>query len=118
MLNKFQGVPWEPIPGREGVDIKSHVGIGMREDDPMRIPEPVQREVIMMRAKITKGDITKYGGTPGCHGCIAANRGITRDHSETCRKRMEGFMARHGDTMLEKYEERLVKESERIIRKS
>ena len=85
-LDNMQGVPWEPVPGREGTEIKSNVSIPTREDMPQKVIEPGQREIIMRRAKITKEDVMKFGLTPGCPGCEAANRsGVRRDHSEECR---------------------------------
>ena len=27
LLDKMQGIPWEPIPGREGIEIKSRISV-------------------------------------------------------------------------------------------
>ena len=51
MLSKFQGVPWEPTPGRAGVEINSHVDLRVREDEPRMIPEPSHNEILMRRAQ-------------------------------------------------------------------
>ena len=88
-LNNFQGVPWEPVPGREGAEIKSQVEMRPIEGAPQRVLEPARREIIMRRSKITKEDVNNFGRTPGCHGCEAALKGLSRDHNEECRKRME-----------------------------
>ena len=64
MFNDMKGVPWEPTPGRECIEIMSHVEIKEREDEPRSIPEPVEREVTRRRAGIPKQDVMDFGGTP------------------------------------------------------
>ena len=39
----FNGVPWEPVPGREGIEIRSHADIPDRLDGPKRMPEPEEK---------------------------------------------------------------------------
>ena len=96
-MKEVQGVPWEPVPGREGIDIKAQVELPRAEGQPDRIIEPAQKRIIRRRAAITKEDVRRYGMTPGCRGCEAANVGKRRDHNGTCRKRMEGLMAKEGN---------------------
>jgi hypothetical protein len=85
----IQGTPWEPIPGRGGIEVKSR--FLMRGEEEIIAP-PSTREVIPRRIYIRREDVSesKYGLTPGCKGCEAANRGSTGIHSEACRKRVEG----------------------------
>lgn len=59
---------------------------------------------------ISKWDVTKYGVTPNCKGCDAANRGgTTRNHTEECRKRLEERMKEDGDERTEKMNEEMAK---------
>ena len=93
--SKFEaltGTPWEPVPGREGIEIRSNIVLTERLDEPRRTPEPEEQEVVRRRAGIRKEDVMEFGATPGCPGCTAANRGLRRNHNDTCRKRMEGKM--------------------------
>ena len=74
-MKEVQGVPWEPVPGREGIYIKAQVELPRAEGQPDRIIEPAQKRIIRRRAAITKADVRRYGMTPGCRGCEAANVG-------------------------------------------
>ena len=52
----------------------------------------------------------RYGMTPGCRGCIAANRGeIGVNHDDRCRLRIEEEMQRKEPERYEKVLERLVR---------
>ena len=61
-----------------------------RDEEPI-IPPPSTSDVIPRRIDIKREDVSepKYGLTPGCRGCEAANRGSTGIHNETCRKMIE-----------------------------
>ena len=67
------GVPWEPVPGREGIEIRSNIVIAERHAEPRRTPEPEEKGVVRRRAGIRKEDAMEVGATPGCPGCTAAN---------------------------------------------
>jgi len=88
------GTPWEPAPGRGGIEVKSR--FQYEKDDEAIIPPPSTREVIPRRIYIRREDVSdsKYGLTPGCRGCEAANRGSTGIHNEECRKRIELAISR------------------------
>ena len=90
---KAKGVPWEPVPGREGIAIKSMIDIPKVGDPPMPVEVGIDKEISRRRAGLTNDDIMTHGLTPGCPGCLAANRGIMRNHNDTCRRRIEGLMA-------------------------
>ena len=62
-------------------------------------------------------DIEIYGQTPGCPGCIMSGRGVRRDHSGECRKRMEGYMIKKGDSRIDRYAKRVAQEAEAMVRK-
>ena len=94
-LNEVVGLPWYPIPGRDGTEIKSHVrmaaefGDGLQHDEDNKLQPHVVRAV-----KFLKEDIRKYGMTQGRPGCTAANRNAAAvNHSDSCRIRIEKLMA-------------------------
>ena len=70
----MRGVPWEPVPGREGIEIRSKIELTKVEGDPPKVGEPRPKEYARRRPKITRDDIREWGLTPGCPGCIAVNR--------------------------------------------
>jgi len=88
-------VPWRPIPGRDGVEIKSHARMAAEFDDKMQHGGGGQPQPYVVRAvKFLKEDIKKYGITQGCPGCTAANRNAAAvNHSDSCRIRIEKRMA-------------------------
>ena len=88
-LEKAKVVPWEPTPGAEADQIYSRFRAVPPANQP--INEPTTRDSNPRGIHITKEDIKRYGVTPGCRGCIAANRGEKpRTHIERCRARVEG----------------------------
>ena len=74
-LEDMHGVPWEPIPGRGGIEIMPHAPIHEREDEPRRTAEPADNALTMMISGIRQHDVMDFGGTPGCPGCIAREQG-------------------------------------------
>jgi hypothetical protein len=88
-VKSIGGVPWEPIPGREGIEIKSSVNLPRDETEIKETEHGVEKEVIRRRLKITKEDVKRFSMTPGCKGCVAVNRGGQAvNHSESCRARI------------------------------
>ncbi len=84
------GVPWEAIPGREGIGIKSSVNLPRDETEIRRTEAGVEKEVVRRRLKIAKEDVKEFGMTAGCRGCVAVNRGGQAvNHSEICRSRIK-----------------------------
>ena len=93
LFKRFQGVPWEPIPGRECIQLKSRVtcpegeefGIGIKNDGTHKA-----RQIRGMR--LTKRDLDIYGTQVGCPKCEAHARGDhanTKLHDTTRRERIE-----------------------------
>ena len=81
---------------------------------PDKPPEP--KEFYRRIIRITRDDVRQAGMTPGCEGCVAANRGIaSRPHSEECRMRMEEHMSKRQDKRVERYEKRLAEEVEKQV---
>ena len=75
-FNQAEGTPWEPIPGRAGVEIKARFQFKDLAAEPV-IKAPVTRESTTRSLHIAKDNLKKYNLSPGCRGCIAANRGTT-----------------------------------------
>ena len=110
-LEEVRGLPWEPIPGREGIEIKSKVRIaedvGPITTDPNISFRPAKTRWIY----ITKEDVLKMGPTPGCHGCISVTRGgPARNRNEACRTRMETAIAAYDADRYERALSRMVRD--------
>ena len=58
---EVQGVPWEPIPGREGIADKSMLTPPKPSAEPSRTVEPGQQDIVIMTAAITEVDFNKHG---------------------------------------------------------
>ena len=70
----LKGTPWEPEPGRPGIEIGTRVRIPVETNTELEEPEAAPaREFISRRTRLYKRDVRKYGMTPGCQGCIAVN---------------------------------------------
>ena len=83
-----KGLPWELVPGRNQVEVKSHFQY-KEEEEILRLPrakESVPRRIYIRKENASDG---KYGLTPGRRGCEAATRGVVGIHSEDCRARVE-----------------------------
>ena len=64
-FNDVRGAPWEPIPGREGIEIKSRVVIPVDRTGPRQLVEGEERDLIVRRMRITREFIRKVGFTIG-----------------------------------------------------
>jgi len=122
-LNLFEvvGVPWCPIPGREGVEIKSQVKMAAEFGDKMQHGGDGEPQPFVVRAvKFLKEDVRKYGMTQGRPGCTAANRNAAAvNHSDARRIHIEKLMAedrhpRYMRAMERLAEAALRKESENV----
>ena len=94
----------------------------MLPEVPKEVPlgtRQVEEERSWRRPKIEKRDAEKFGLTPGCPGCIAASRGAPgRNHTESCRKRMEEGMTQANDERINRYSQRIVEAAERMMPKT
>ena len=109
LLEEMKGVPWEPIPGRGMIQIKSKTVIPGESQGDEILDEPLLRDMVPRRLKITKYDLRKYGLTVDCPGCIAANRGLVANHSEKCRDRVEKLILAEDPDRYDKALERIGK---------
>ena len=86
---------------------------------------PEVPEAVARRMYIRKGDIEKFGETPGCLGCrrIALGKPL-QSHTAVCRDRIEGLLreTEEGQQRLGRADDRvtepIVRESERLLRTS
>ena len=102
LWDKVKGTPWEPVPGREGVEVMSKVELPPAPVEVPPMADVPRWEQDWRRPKIERKDVKNLGMTPGCPGCIAANRGsAARRHTEECRKRMEMGMTQAGDPRID-----------------
>ena len=90
-IEKIKGLPWAPVPGREGYGIPTKIDIKLPEH---KIDKPeMQEELIIRRMRITRKDVEEHGTTSGCPGCKAVRYGKTAcAHSEECRRRIESHI--------------------------
>ena len=109
----MQGTPWEPVPGHEGVEIKSKVNMGT-ESDIVRSAEGIPRRRHVRRLYITPEDVRNAGMTLGCPGCRALSRGgKSMNHWESCRTRIEEYIQRNDEERYNRAIDRMGKELEK-----
>ena len=73
-FNAFQGVPWEPIPGREGIELKCRVNMPRDSEGVTQPMEGQDSDLVHRRVRITREQVRLMGFTVGCPGCRAVNR--------------------------------------------
>ena len=56
-MKTMQGLPWEPVPGREGVEVMSRIRIPEIEGTPEPYPNYPAKEVRRRRLPIMKADV-------------------------------------------------------------
>mgnify|MGYP001264530129 FL=1 len=103
------GVPWRPVPGRGGDDIRIDVNIPEPREVIPPIPRQPESEPARRRTRLNRSDFMKHGFTVGCDGCRAVRLGLKehRGHNEKCRERIE-------EKLKEENSERLRRANERI----
>jgi hypothetical protein len=116
-MSVMKGTPWEPVPGREGVEVMSKVELPPAPVEVPPMADGPKWEQDWRRPKIERRDVRNLGMTPGCPGCVAANRGsAARRHTEECRKRMETGMGQAGDPRIDRYNQRIVEASRELLK--
>ena len=86
------------------MNIRSRISIPVHDGE---IREAEVRVPISTRFRILKKDYEKHGLTIGCRGCEGFKKGISVNHSEECRQRMEIALGHDND-------ERIRREMERV----
>ena len=73
-FSQVVGTPWEPEPGRHQVEIKAN--FSMKDDEVDEKVELQSRTFQPRGIYIRREDVRdkRYGITPGCRGCEAANK--------------------------------------------
>ena len=87
VITSVVGVPWRPVPGRGGDDIRIDVNIPEPREVIPPIPRQPESEPVRRRTRINRSDAMKHGFTVGCDGCRTVRLGLKehRGHSEKCR---------------------------------
>ena len=68
-LIDIDGLPWEPVPGREGIEVKASVSFAKEVDGSRLQHETTEQKLKQPRAVyINKADVKRYAMTPGCDG--------------------------------------------------
>ena len=63
-IDSMTGLPWEPGPGRQGVEVKSNIRMSGDSGADMKDPGSTETRTFKRRAvKITRADVRKYGMT-------------------------------------------------------
>ena len=69
---------------------------------------PEEREPKVLRVRIDREDVMRFGATAGCPGCIAVNRGDPhKQHTDECRLRLEGELRRAGSKKMKRADDRI-----------
>ena len=98
-LDQVRGVPWQWNPDVDEVPDKLMVRM-LSEDERQRLAGPVAEAgpKTIYRMRLKRDDFISRGFTEGCPGCKSIlSGGPVRNHSEVCRKRMEGAMKESGE---------------------
>ena len=93
-LDSVRGVPWQWDP--ETNEVPDKLLVRMLSDDEKKHllgPETEGGPKQVYRMRLKRDDFIERGFTEGCLGCRAIlSGGGVRNHSEACRKRMEGIL--------------------------
>ena len=92
-------MPWQWNPDADEVPDKLLVRM-LSEEERQRLAGPEAEAVpkTIYRMRLKRDDFISRGFTEGCAGCRAIlSGGPVRNHSEVCRKRMEGLMMETGE---------------------
>ena len=81
-VQSMKGTPWDDIPGREGIDIKSHIYMP-EATKPFVLEERIEEGKQTRRVRITSSYLIASGMTPGMPGmhCLEPRLHRTNAHS-------------------------------------
>ena len=100
-LNSCVGTPWCPRPSSPGAGILPAATRFAPTAGSMPVfPTPaaaVAADTVRepMRFSLTRDVLEKIGYSDGCPGCSAAMIGLSRNHTEACRARVEAALHQH-----------------------
>ncbi len=118
-LNRARGLPWEPVPGKNSVQIPVRIDIPDGEGEPKE-DEFGNRVVERRRPMTRREDVEKLGPTPGCPACHnqMLNKPLVGvSHTEECMNKHGNRMARDKDPRSERAFENLMQEDEEVMRR-
>ena len=120
-LDQIRGVPWQWNPDADEVPDKLMVRM-LSEEERQRLSGPEAEAVpkTIYRMRLKRDDFISRGFTEGCAGCRSIlSGGPVRNHSEACRKRMEGEMkgTEEGQSRLKRQVDREHEYISRILEK-
>ena len=99
-ITQVVGLPWQPVPGGPGVDLRS--AVRLPDSEPVgEMPETQVRAYKSRRFQISEHDLRTHGLTIGCEGCDNFTRHPEKkgiNHSEACRDRLSQALGAQGDT--------------------
>ena len=111
LLQNLQGTPQRPDPNKPGIAIPIRVNFDAPAEDEPVPAQPEERHRQIRRMKLTGRILEKYGYSENCEGCRFKRAGLSesRNHTDECRKRIEGAMAQdeHDAQHIAEQEERI-----------
>ena len=112
-FNDTRGTPWDPIPGRGGIELRSRVLLPEDRQKPLPVIRGDDDDYIVRRVRINRETIRKLGFTTGCPGCRAVNRNMPAvSHNEECRRRIEEQLRNQKDPRMLQSDERFNRREE------
>jgi len=98
LFKSLVGVPWEPVPGRAGIEVKSKLETPVENTAGLELPLTAERAFKVRRLQLHKADFDTHGYSPNCTGCAAIIAGKDpQNHKEHCRKRITAKLEEVGD---------------------
>ena len=100
-FDAFQGLPWEPVPGRGTAKLTVNVQVPrvIRNEDEEETAKP--KEYTVKGFRISPKDFESIGHTPLCPGCRAIiMKQPAQSHSKICRERVEKELTKAGDSRI------------------
>ena len=102
-FNDTRGTPWEPVPGREGIDIRARVLMPEGRGKPSQLIRGEDRDQIVRRMRTNHELIRKLGFIVGCPG-----RSLPAfNHDEECRQRLDAHLRSEGNQRVLLSDERI-----------
>ena len=120
LVNKLQGLPWQPSRGPDDsilecldnphlyidADARAQLEGEMGDPDEVLLPRCLTGERQLPSLRITRADLIKYGFTPGCPRCVDTQceiPNISSNHRDECRTIIYKLMRQAQDVKLMKW---------------